>query len=155
MCGPMYEQGLIVRHYVYLGSEKCWYVNALPVSWQALISKGPANKEGFWAASPCYVNCTSNGNSCTVLDLGTVASSQFPHWIVSSWIVDTIRGPLRYLHIFYFEFCAYRVGSSVMHALVEEAHLGHYIMEKAWGQVKPTITRQWCVHKIQEVVSCV
>jgi hypothetical protein len=29
------------------------------------------------------------------LDLGTLANSQVPHWIVSSQVVDTIKGPLR------------------------------------------------------------
>jgi hypothetical protein len=99
-----------------------------------LISKGPAYKESFWAAAPWSVYCTSNGGGCTVLDLGTLASSQVPHWIISSQVVDTIRGSLRQLYIAYFGIHAGRVGSSIMHALIKGDHQGHYIMERTRGQ---------------------
>jgi hypothetical protein len=126
-----------------------------PVSWKALVSKGPTKNIPrllHHGLSTVHLMAIQN---CTVLDLGTLAISQFSHWIISFWIVDTIRGPLRKLCIFYFGFCAGRVGSSVMHVLVEEARWDHYILEGAWEQAESTITCQWWVNKIKKVVSCI
>jgi hypothetical protein len=53
--------------------------SALPVNWQALVGKGPTDKEDSQAGAPQPLNGTSNGGSCRGLDLSTPVSSQFPN----------------------------------------------------------------------------